>query len=401
MTASRKAKRAEKGTPGEPSTEGLEGLGGDDFSPDESVRQVLAGLPDDAYLEIYRFTDDGELAFCQRIRDLSSFSMADVAKHGAGRFKLMVRGGNNGRPGAAPIRRQRIVYVAASAAPAPADAQAAPGAAGGFDMATAMLAQMMQMVQQSSQMFTQQAQAQAQMHTAMMQSLVESKKPDGGVLQILTALIAREKDPMEMGLKLAEVMKGSGGGGAPGGLSEQIRAFKELRSLLDGNDDADEKMPPWLRGILAVTESPLLGKALDAATSRALPAPRIGTGRPQLRIERPNPPAPTEGAAPAMHPILAQLRYYIPMLVRAAREGSAVETYTEMMLDQVPAGHHPALLAHIERPEFGDELLAAYPVLNETPMSAAWVRSLVADLVTALRGDDEPDETDEDGGGEG
>lgn len=392
----RGGKRAQKAGSSEAETELL---AAEDFTPEESVRSVLAGLPSDGYLEIYRMTEEGEPAFCRRVRDLSSFSMADVAKHGAGQFKLVVRGGANGRPGAAPIRRQRMVWVDESAVPStPEVAAPAAGQPAAPDMMMGLVAQMMQMMQQANSMFIQQSQASAQMHTAMMQSLIESKKPDGGMLQILTAMIARDKgDPMEMGLKLAEFMRG---GAVPAvTLAEQVKSLRDLRGLFS---DGGAEEPDWLKGLMAVVESPVIAKALDSVTAPRpmLPNPAerskgAGANLQLIKAEADRPTLPANDPpgedmpSGALGSLLRHLEPYVPMLVRAVAQNADPQTYAFLLLDQVPEALHTRLAELMTAPTFAADTGKMYPGLA-APAAAAWLQAVASEVRQVVEGGDDP-----------
>lgn len=220
-----------------------------------------------------------------------------------------------------------------------------------------------------------------------------------GLLTALAGKKGEEKDPLDVGLKIAEIIKGAGrgGDGAPS-VKEMIGDMAE--TFREGIKFGQLAHAPVEKGFGDVIEAlvPPVTKALEAAASQG----RVAAPAPAPRAVRPpaQPEAPPVDLSKA--PWLVHLRPFINEIATWAKQGWDPEAYVISMLARLPDNVLDEIEAASHSVTFIEDALASLPA----PFQAyrAWltkaleaIKVQVAPEGPALVEEDE----DEDGGGGG
>jgi len=301
------------------------------------LASLFAGLPVESDLRLYR-KQNGRMEFCQSFADPAEFSEEQVGKKwGAGTYRLMAK-----KPDSETGKMQffaggtRTFHIAE----APPNATV-PTASGGPDMRDGMLAQMWTMMLQGNEAhrlaMTQSAESHKAMLSLMLQQATAKTDPTTDLLKVLLPSLLQRDNPMDVAVKLAELMKPAGPQAA---ISEQLSMLERLLEFAHNRGD-DAHTPPWVTGLKEVT--PVLLAALQAnkpVPPRALPpAPVTPTApHPAPTVTPSSEPGVVAHVAPSLpppsdNPFLAHLDQLVPTLARKAVRGDDAEEAAAWLLD--------------------------------------------------------------------
>jgi hypothetical protein len=207
-------------------------------------------------------------------------------------------------------------------------------------------------------------QSQQQMMTLMVTMLTESQK---ATATMMAAAFQREPvnvTPQEPASRLIEVMtpfllQQMQSPRPTSSLAELVENLKVVKELAAGEPPREEKEEDMLEKVVKIG-APLIG----AFMSRGQPMPQV----PPQMIQRPTipqqastppstPPSATDDAAKAaveakMRSLLGQLRMVTPILVRAAKRNSPIESYLDILDDTLDEEGFQLLTLFLEREDW-------------------------------------------------
>ena len=208
------------------------------------------------------------------------------------------------------------------------------------DNSQALLAFMMQQQQ------TQAQQAQQSM-TLMMTMMSESQK---SMAAIIAAAIGggRQVTPDSsskfievMMPMLTESMKPRGGVAE---LTENVKLVKELMGTAPEKEEKDDMLEKMM-----TIGAPILGAFMSRGQPQPQPQPQ------PVRVNPPQPqalPTPEQMAQAKAQDLLGKLRFVTPVLVRAAKKGSFIDSYVDILNDNLDDEGHEMLVFMLERDDW-------------------------------------------------
>ena len=208
------------------------------------------------------------------------------------------------------------------------------------DNSQALLAFMMQQQQ------TQAQQAQQSM-TLMMTMMSESQK---SMAAIIAAAIGggRQVTPDSsskfievMMPMLTESMKPRGGVAE---LTENVKLVKELMGTAPEKEEKDDMLEKMM-----TIGAPILGAFMSRGQPQPQPQPQ------PVRVNPPQPqalPTPEQMAQAKAQDLLGKLRFVTPVLVRAAKKGSYLDSYVDILNDNLDDEGHEMLVFMLERDDW-------------------------------------------------
>ncbi len=361
------------------------------------LANLLASLPNTADIRLYRKAKiGGRLEFCQSFLEASEFSEEGVAdKWGPGTYRLMVRVPDKvtGKPNfmAGGTKTFTVAERPGEAA------RGGAGTRGPENFQETMAAQMFTMMTSQLGMMQQMMMQSAESHRGMLTMMLSNKPPDttGELLKVLLPLVLNKADPMDMAIKMAELLKPAGPGAS---MVEQLAVLEKFMDLAKSGNEPNDA-PVWFRALKEV--APLLERAMTlkpgALQPGQPPAAQLAPGAPP-----PAPaPAPAPVPAPALPPptqvdpaqtagqpldLLTELDQLMPMLVRAAVKNADVELQADWFLEAVPEGLYETLDVALAETNLLDQLALRYPSIAT---HRAWFDRFVAAVNTALTPEEE------------
>jgi len=237
--------------------------------------------------------------------------------------------------------------------------------------------------------------AQMNGHTKGLEMLVQSQ---GAMMQGLLTAIAGKKgegqDPLDVGLRIAEIIKGSSRGDGPS-IREMVGDMAE--TFREGIKFGQLAHTPAEKGFADVLEPliPAVGRALEAAADQGkiLPAKTAAPRTPQ------QPEAPSVDLSKA--PWLAHLRPFINEIATWAKNGWDPGAYITSMVARIPDNVLDEIFEASKSPTFIEDALASLPV----PFQAykAWLTKALAELREQVQPEPEggADEEEDDEAGQG
>lgn len=349
-----------------------------DDEPEEAeqeIRELLASLPVEADLRLYRKGKTGRLEFCESI-DPASFSEQVVAdKWGAGNYRLLAKvpDPETGRMKFLTGGSKQFMIAERPQAPnAPAPAQP--------QLETMTLMHQMMLQSQES-------------HRAMIALMMQPRTDSSMELMkvLLPVLLAQKSDPMQMATQLAALLKPAGPGATMTDQLDALGKMMELATKLAGKESGDDG-PAWLSALK--TAAPLIQQALATPRAQppALPNPPAPRELAPVQTAGPVPtPAPvTEPKAdePEAHPLLTLLDRSMASMIRAASRDGDPELYADWFVDQVDDEHVAELAGFLESGTVLDQLAVRYP---ESAPHREWFGRLITAMIALLEEDkDEP-----------
>jgi hypothetical protein len=206
------------------------------------------------------------------------------------------------------------------------------------DNSQALLAFMMQQQQAQAQ------QAQQSM-TLMMTMMSESQK---SMAAIIAAAIGggRQVTPDSsskfievMMPMLTESMKPRGGVAE---LTENVKLVKELMGSAPEKEEKDDMLEKMM-----TIGAPLLGAFMSRGQQAPQPQPvRVNPAQPQAL------PTPEQMAQAKAQDLLGKLRFVTPVLVRAAKKGSYLDSYVDILNDNLDDEGHEMLVFMLQRDDW-------------------------------------------------
>lgn len=210
-------------------------------------------------------------------------------------------------------------------------------------------------------------QQQAAMMTLMVTMMTESQKTTA---QILAAAMQREPINVtpEPASRLMEVMMpmliAQMQTPKSNNLADLVESLKVVKELATGQPEKEEKEEDMLDKIVKVG-APLIG----AFMSRNQPMPQVPTPAPNPQ-QRPQIQAQPEDAQRAaaeakMRSLLGQLRMVTPILVRAAKKDSPIESYLDILDDSLDEEGFQMLVMFLQRDDWITTLFNDDPGVRE------------------------------------
>lgn len=211
-------------------------------------------------------------------------------------------------------------------------------------------------------------QQQAAMMTLMVTMMTESQK---ATAQMMSAAFHREPINVtpEPASRLMEVMMpmliAQMQAPKTNNLSDLVESLKVVKELATGQPEKEEKEEDMLDKIVKVG-APLLG----AFMSRNQPMPTVAPvavpnpqQRPQIPVQQED---PARAAAEAkMRSLLGQLRMVTPILVRAAKKDSPIESYLDILDDTLDEEGFGMLVMFLQRDDWVSTLFNDDPGVRE------------------------------------
>lgn len=370
----------------------------DDLSTD--IQSLFEGLPSEADLRLYRKAKTGgKLEYCESFAEPRDFSEQAVAdRWGPGSYRLFARVPDP-RTGKLQFTkgRSRVFNIAERPGGNQPNAPRHDDSAM-LQFSTAMVGQL-QMMQQ---MMLQGQESHRAMLAVMMQPRPDTSMEMMKVL--LPVMFAQKADPMEMALKMAELIKGQTGPAAS--IADNLSALEQLLKVanrMGGSDGADDG-PAWLQGLkttVPLIQQLMMPRPQEPNAPAAPPAPRP---RPLPNPSEPArelpPPVDTPDPPVSAHPLLTLLDETMPWLVRAAGRNGDARTSADWFLEQVPDDQVEGLAAFLEDASVVDQLGIRYPA---TVTYRPWFVGLIEEIKAGLEPEGEDDDatpTESVGGGE-
>ncbi len=227
-------------------------------------------------------------------------------------------------------------------------------------------------------------------HTKGLEMLVQSQGAMmAALLQAIAGKKSDERDPLDVGMKIAEIIKGASRGDAPS-IKEMVGDMAE--TFREGIKFGQLAHAPVEKGFGDVIEAlvPPVAKALEAAASHRQINPPADTPAPKPVLVK---EAPTVDVSKA--PWLAHLRPFIPEITMWAKQGWDPEAYVISLVARLP----DAVLDEVELASrsatFIEDALGALP----TPFQA--FRAWLTKALTALAEQVKQEETEREEEGEG
>ena len=248
------------------------------------------------------------------------------------------------------------------------------------DNSQALLAFMMQQQQ------TQAQQAQQSM-TLMMTMMSESQKSMAAILAAAIGGGGRQvqSEPSSKFIEvmmpmLTESMKPRGGVAE---LTENVKLVKELMGTAPEKEEKDDMLEKMM-----TIGAPLIG----AFMSRGQPQPQ----QPQpVRVNPTQPqalPTPEQIAQAKAQELLGKLRFVTPVLVRAAKKGSYVDSYIDILNDNLDDEGHEMLVYMLQRDDWVTTLFNDNP---DVVANRQWFENLREAILTPDDEDTTGEETTE------
>ena len=247
------------------------------------------------------------------------------------------------------------------------------------DNSQALLAFMMQQQQAQAQ------QAQQSM-TLMMTMMSESQK---SMAAIIAAAIGGGRQTAEPSSKFIEVMmpmltESMKPRGGVAELTENVKLVKELMGTAPEKEEKDDMLEKMM-----TIGAPLLG----AFMSRGQPQPQ-----PQAVRVNPVQPPPAQSLPPTAEQVaqakaqelLGKLRFVTPILVKAAKKGAYIDSYLDILNDNLDDEGHELLCFMLERDDWMSTLFNDNP---DVVANRQWFENLRLAILT-------PEPDDEDATGE-
>jgi hypothetical protein len=227
--------------------------------------------------------------------------------------------------------------------------------------------------------------AQMSGHTKGLELLVQSQ---GAMMQgLLTAIAGKkseENDPLDVGLRIAEIIKGSSRSDGPS-VKEMIGDMAD--TFKEGIKFGQLAHSPVEKGFGDILEPliPAVGRALEAAASQ-------GRVLPATTPHAPRQPETTVDLTKA--PWLAHLRPFINEIATWAKNGWDPGAYITSMVARIPENVLDEIFEASKSPTFIEDALASLPV----PFQAykAWLTKALAALREQVKPDEEGEQHEED-----
>ena len=181
---------------------------------------------------------------------------------------------------------------------------------------------------------------------------------------------------------LTESMKPRGGVAE---LTENVKLVKELMGTAPEKEEKDDMLEKMM-----TIGAPLIG----AFMSRGQPQPqqqqpvRVNPTQPQAL------PTPEQIAQAKAQELLGKLRFVTPVLVRAAKKGSYVDSYLEILNDNLDDEAHEMLVYMLQRDDWVTTLFADNP---DVVANRQWFENLREAILTPDDEDTTGEETTESG----
>jgi hypothetical protein len=234
--------------------------------------------------------------------------------------------------------------------------------------------------------------AQMSGHTKGLEMLIASQGVMmEGLLKAMAGRKSEESDPLDVGLRIAEIIKGSSRNDGPS-VKEMIGDMAE--TFKEGIKFGQLAHTPAEKGFADVLEPliPAVGRALESAANQG----RV------LASPTPRPNAPSQPEAPSVDlskaPWLAHLRPFINEIATWAKNGWNPEAYIVSMAARIPDNVLDEIFEASKSPTFIEDALASLPV----PFQAykAWLTKALVELREQVKPETEGmqlDEEEEDG----
>ena len=244
--------------------------------------------------------------------------------------------------------------------------------------------------QQDSQDRSQQQQA--AMMTLMVTMMTESQKTTA---QILAAAMQREPINVtpEPASRLMEVMMpmliAQMQTPKSNNLADLVESLKVVKELAAGQPEKEEKEEDMLDKIVKVG-APLLGAFMSRNQPMPTPAPVAAPNpqqRPQIPVQQEDPK--TAAAEAKMRSLLGQLRMVTPILVRAAKKDSPIESYLDILDDTLDEEGFQMLAMFLQRDDWITTLFNDDPGVRE---NIGWFENFRA-MVLNPENDESTEET--------
>ena len=250
------------------------------------------------------------------------------------------------------------------------------------DNSQALLAFMMQQQQAQAQ------QAQQSM-TLMMTMMSESQKSMAAIIAAAIGGGGRQvqSEPSSKFIEvmmpmLTESMKPRGGMAE---LTENVKLVKELMGSAPEKEEKDDMLEKMM-----TIGAPLLGAFMSRGQQpQPQPQPvRVNPVQPQAL------PTPEQMAQAKAQDLLGKLRFVTPVLVRAAKKGSYVDSYLEILNDNLDDEAHEMLVYMLQRDDWVTTLFADNP---DVVANRQWFENLREAILTPDDEDTTGEETTESG----
>jgi hypothetical protein len=235
------------------------------------------------------------------------------------------------------------------------------------DNSQALLAFMMQQQQAQAQ------QAQQSM-TLMMTMMSESQK---SMAAIIAAAIGGGRQTAEPSSKFIEVMmpmltESMKPRGGVAELTENVKLVKELMGTAPEKEEKDDMLEKMM-----TIGAPLLG----AFMSRGQPQPQPQTVRVNPAQPAPAPVLPTaeQVAQAKAQELLGKLRFVTPVLVKAAKKGAYIDSYLDILNDNLDDEGHELLVFMLQRDDWMSTLFNDNP---DVVANRQWFENLREAILT-------------------
>jgi hypothetical protein len=211
-------------------------------------------------------------------------------------------------------------------------------------------------------------QQQAAMMTLMVTMMTESQK---ATAQMMSAAFHREPINVtpEPASRLMEVMMpmliAQMQAPKTNNLSDLVESLKVVKELATGQPEKEEKEEDMLDKIVKVG-APLLGAFMSRNQPMPTPVPVAAPNpqqRPQIPVQQEDPK--TAAAEAKMRSLLGQLRMVTPILVRAAKKDSPIESYLDILDDTLDEEGFGMLVMFLQRDDWVTTLFNDDPGVRE------------------------------------
>jgi hypothetical protein len=211
-------------------------------------------------------------------------------------------------------------------------------------------------------------QQQAAMMTLMVTMMTESQK---ATAQMMSAAFHREPINVtpEPASRLMEVMMpmliAQMQAPKSNNLSDLVESLKVVKELATGQPEKEEREEDMLDKIVKVG-APLLGAFMSRNQPMPTPAPVAAPNpqqRPQIPVQQEDPK--TAAAEAKMRSLLGQLRMVTPILVRAAKKDSPIESYLDILDDTLDEEGFQMLAMFLQRDDWVSTLFNDDPGVRE------------------------------------
>ncbi len=235
------------------------------------------------------------------------------------------------------------------------------------DNSQALLAFMMQQQQAQAQ------QAQQSM-TLMMTMMSESQK---SMAAIIAAAIGGGRQTAEPSSKFIEVMmpmltESMKPRGGVAELTENVKLVKELMGTAPEKEEKDDMLEKMM-----TIGAPLLGAFMSRGQSQPQPQPvRVNPVQPS-----PAPVLPTaeQVAQAKAQELLGKLRFVTPVLVKAAKKGAYIDSYLDILNDNLDDEGHELLVFMLQRDDWMSTLFNDNP---DVVANRQWFENLREAILT-------------------